>query len=138
MVNVILIVAISSSYSGLFEETGLLKDLQHFLLPISKRISVFGCIVLVSIFASLFSCNQTFTIILVNDLCRSLVPDKSKLALYLEDSSVLLPALIPWNIAGHVPLVSCGAPGESVIYAFYLVLVPLAGIIKDFCCKKDQ
>ena len=49
----------------------------------------------------------------------------SALALYLEDTVVMIAALIPWSIAGTVPLDSIGAPVICLLGGVYLYLVPL-------------
>ena len=52
-------------------------------------------------------------------------PDKEKRALALEDTVVLMAALVPWSIAGNVPISTIGAPMASLCLAFYLIIVPL-------------
>ena len=44
---------------------------------------------------------------------------------FLEDSAVVIAPLIPWSIAGAVPLVAVGAPESSVLFALFLYLLPL-------------
>ena len=50
---------------------------------------------------------------------------REKLAIYLENSAVVVAPLIPWSIAGGVPLASAGAPAASLLTAFFLFLLPL-------------
>ena len=46
-------------------------------------------------------------------------------AVGLENSAVVIAPLIPWSIAGAVPLASVGAPLSSIALAFYLYLIPI-------------
>ena len=71
------------------------------------------------------ACNQSLTILLVHQLCRDLRPDPSGLALDLEDTAVVVSPLVPWSIAGAVPLSAVGAPSLSMLLACYLYLLPL-------------
>ena len=52
-------------------------------------------------------------------------------AMALENSAILLCGLIPWSIAGGVPLASAGAPITGMLAAFYLYLVPLYALVRS-------
>ena len=58
-------------------------------------------------------------------MCSRTEADKEKFANYLEDSAVVIAPLIPWSIAGAVPLAAVGAPESSVLFALFLYLLPL-------------
>lgn len=129
MVNVGLIVSISSSYLGLLEKTGLLTNLQKAIQTLSARLGVFPAACIASLATSAFSCNQTLATMLTYELCRKNYTSKSRLALDLEDSVVLLAGVIPWSIAGSAPLAMIEAGTGSLFFAFYLFLLPLCRII---------
>ena len=59
MVRVALIITISSSYSGIFEGTGLLNGLKSKMGSVSRKITVFGTILMTSMVAGMVACNQT-------------------------------------------------------------------------------
>lgn len=103
MVNVSLIVGISSSYSGIFKETKMLVSLKKHLKDFSKKTSSYFVIFLSSIISGAIACNQSLGTILTNELCGELV-EKQKMAIILENTVILLVGLIPWNIAMGVPL----------------------------------
>lgn len=42
---------------------------------------------------------------------------------------VVLAPLVPWSIAGAVPLASAGAPEQSLLAACYLYLIPLCSLV---------
>ena len=124
MVNVSLIVGISSSYSGIFKETKMLVSLKKYLKDFSKKTSSYFVIFLSSIISGAIACNQSLGTILTNELCGELV-EKQKMAIILENTVILLVGLIPWNIAMGVPLKTIGVGFMSGFFAFYLYFLPL-------------
>ena len=128
MVKPLCIVSISSTYSGLFEGTGLLDGMKTAVSRLAKRITPFGSLLAVSVGTCVISCNQTLAIMLSHALCRE---DQSSqdLAIGLEDTAVVLAPLVPWSIAGAVPLASIGAPTAALLGACYLYLIPLWNLL---------
>ena len=125
MLRVACIVCIASCYSGLFRGTGLLDFMEAGLKRLARKTHPFYSVLLTSVPASAISCNQTLAIMLTHQLCERLGLKKEYLALYLEDTVVMIAALIPWSIAGTVPLDSIGAPVICLLGGVYLYLVPL-------------
>ena len=134
MLNVGLIVAISSSYSGIFKETKMLVLMKKYLKEFSKKTSNYFVIFLSSIISGAIACNQSLGIILTYELCEEL-EDKQNMAIILENTIVLLAGLIPWNIAMAVPLKTVDIGLMSGLFAFYLYFLPLwnlfLGIVKE-------
>ena len=134
MLNVGLIVAISSSYSGIFKETKMLVLMKKYLKEFSKKTSNYFVIFLSSIISGAIACNQSLGIILTYELCEEL-EDKQNMAIILENTIVLLAGLIPWNIAMAVPLKTIDIGLMSGLFAFYLYFLPFwnlfLGIIKE-------
>ena len=125
MLNAAAIVCLSSAYSGIFAATGLLDSLKEKTDALSKKITPFGATMVTSIFTSLISCNQTLAIILAHQLCEGSEKDADKAAINLENSAVVISPLVPWSIAGAVPLASSGAPTASLLAACYLYVLPI-------------
>ena len=125
MVQVFCNVCISSSYSGMFNGTGLLDGVRKGMEKLSRKVMPFGCVVITSILTSLIACNQTLAVMLTQQLCEETEPDAERMAVYLENSAVVIPPLIPWSIACAVPLATVGAPDRSVLLACYLYLLPV-------------
>ena len=134
MINVGLIVGISSSYSGIFKETKMLVPLKEYLKGFSEKTSNYFVIFLSSIISGAIACNQSLGIILTNELSEELV-DKQERAIILENTVILLAGLIPWNTAMVVPLRTLDVGIMSGLFAFYLYLLPLwnliVGIVKE-------
>ena len=129
MVRVAAIVCISSSYAGMFEATGFLKNFKSMILGLCRRTGNFAGTMMVSMITCMVTCNQSLSIILVNQLTGDVEPVKEKKALYLEDTVVVMAALIPWSIAGAVPLDTVGAPLTAMAAAFYLYAQPLWSLL---------
>lgn len=138
MINVVFVLCISSSYSGFFQKTQLLSKLKAGIKRLSEKITNFGALVATSFLASAIACNQTLAIILTNQLCKDLEKDNSKMAINLENSVVMIAGLIPWSIAGAVPLASIGAPLSSLFFGFYLYLIPLWRLILELFNKNKK
>ena len=125
MLRVAGIVCISSSYSDIFKQTGLLDGAKKAIASISAATTPYTAAMVTSIAAGMIACNQTLTILLTNQLCSDLNPDKEQFAVDLEDSAVVIAPLVPWSIAGAVPLSAIGAPMSAIRASFYLILLPL-------------
>lgn len=137
MLKVGAIVCLSSSYSGLFQKTGLLDSLKSRIGTLSRVITPYGAILTVSVLVGMLACNQTLTIMLTQQLCQDLNPRRESLALDLEDTAVVTSPLIPWSIAGAVPLAAVGAPASSILFSFFLYLLPLCRLFGAVWQKKN-
>lgn len=130
MIRVAVIVCLSSSYAGIFKGTRMLDSLKAQIASLGNKMSAFGGVLLVSVVTSAISCNQTLSIMLTNQLCEDLMPDNRQRAIALEDAPELVAPLIPWSIAGAVPLATIGADSICLLAACYLYLVPLWHLLK--------
>jgi len=124
MLKVFSIVCLSSCYSGMFNGTGLLEGFREGLNRLSLRILPFGSILLTAIVTVMISCNQALAIMLTHQLCVDTEPDPEIMASHLENTAVVVAPLIPWSIAGAVPLATVGAPTGCILTACYLYLLP--------------
>jgi len=131
MVRSASIVGISSSYFGIFKNTEILLEIKRWIRNLSLRTTSFFAIFLSSILMSAVSCNQTLATMLTFELNDDLVPDRYKLAIYLENTVIVIAPLIPWSIAGAFPLTTVGAPSSSILYAVYLYILPLYGLLTE-------
>ena len=129
MLKVGCIVCISSAYADIFNQTGLLDGAKRAVAIISDKTNRFAAMLLSAIISGMIACNQTLTILLSNQLCRDLYTDRQRLAVDLEDTAVVVAPLIPWSIAGAVPLAATGAPTAAILTSFYLILLPIYRLI---------
>ena len=129
MLKVGAIVCISSSYSGIFQATGILNGFKKMVCLLANRTKPYFAVLVTSILTSVMACNQTLAIMLTGQLCSRTEPDKLRFANNLEDSAVIIAPLVPWSIACAVPLTAAGAPGYSVLFAVFLYLLPLCDLV---------
>lgn len=129
MLKVGAIVCISSSYSGIFQATGILNGFQKMVCLLANRTKPYFAVLVTSILTSVMACNQTLAIMLTGQLCSRTEPDKLRFANNLEDSAVIIAPLVPWSIACAVPLTAAGAPGYSVLFAVFLYLLPSCDLV---------
>ena len=128
----------SSCYSGIFEKTGLLLPLQEKIIKAGEKLAPFAVVLPVSVIACAVSCNQSLATLVTEQLCNKLVTDQEKMAMYLEDGTIVIAPLIPWSIAGAVPLASMGAPGTALFAGCYLYALPLWRLITDCFTRGKQ
>lgn len=131
MVNVGLIVCISASYSGIFERTGLLDGMSAWIEGLAGRISTYGAFCLTAVITCMISCNQTLAAILTEQMSANMVPEKEKRASWLEDTVIVIAPLIPWSIAGAVPISVLGTTDTCLIFACYLYLIPVWNLVVE-------
>ena len=104
---------LSAAYSGIFQATGLLDTARAGIARMSRRITPFGAMLCTAVAASMIACNQTLAILRAHQLSADTEPDGPSCAIDLENSAVVLAPLVPWSIAGAVPLASAGAPEQE-------------------------
>ncbi len=125
MLKVAAIVCLSSAFSGIFQNTGLLENIKHGIQKMAKKTNAFFAILMTSIMTSMIACNQTLAIMLTDQLTNEIETDKNRFAIALENSVVVVAPLVPWSIAGAVPLSTIEAPTASILFACFLYLLPL-------------
>lgn len=136
MARVFAIVCLSSCYAGLFRGTGFLDGIRAMLESVSRSVTPFGGILLTSILTGVISCNQTLTIMLTHQICGEVEQDRERMASHLENTAVVIAPLIPWSIAGAVPLSSVGAPMACILTACYLYLLPIWNLAVNVFLKR--
>ncbi len=138
MLRPALIILIATCYVAVFEMTDFLKPVQTFLQHLS--FSDMGKGILVSAFSSMIAGSQTLAVVLSSILLEG-HSDHKKLADTLEDTSILIPAMIPWSTAFSVPAAALSASALCIPFAFYLYLVPLYAWIREgrlLCCLSEK
>lgn len=133
--NGALIVLVSSTYSGIFQKTGVLDGADRLLLALARRTNPFLATVVASVLTAVVACSQTLAVMLTYQMMRPLVTDgtveRGRMAQYLQNTVVTISPLIPWNIAVSVSLGILGADARCIPYAAYLYLVPLIAFLQD-------
>lgn len=137
MLKVSVVVFVSSGFTGIFEGTEMLKIIENKLEKSKGRSKTFLSTILVSIASSAFGCSQALAVILTHMLVKRTYEINGacgeELAVDVENSAIVIAPLIPWNIAVLVPLTTLNASSASILYAFYLYLIPLINYLYLKC-----
>ena len=124
MAEVVAVVGVASTYSGIFEGTGLLMGLREQVIHLSRRTTPFVGVLLTSVATTIVACDQIVSIMLTSQLCEGVEHGGEGLALDLENSAELVPALIPWSTSCVGIVAFVGMPMTSVACAFLPMLIP--------------
>lgn len=107
IINSILIVFFSSAFAGIFEGAKLLVEVERGVTFLFHTVGGYVTNLIVSTTVSAAACNQTLAILLSAQIQNRLYTGEQArtiLALRLENTVILISALIPWNIALSLPL----------------------------------
>lgn len=129
MLDVCVILAVSSTYSGIFSLSGMLDGLRDKLSGAMEKRGEFAVMLAGgALFGAVF-CNQTIAILMCAALLGPAYEKRGlsgeRLALDIGCSAVDLCGLIPWCIACSVPLRLMGVGVSSLPASFLLYLLPL-------------
>lgn len=134
-----LIVFVSCCLSGVIEMLGIMDRGERYLLRASSRAHIFFNTCMAGIITSSLGCNQSIAVVMTNGIVKNIYEKKrigkEELALDIENSSILIAPLIPWNIAGLIPAQMMGLESfDYLLYSFYLYFVP-AGVFFTYLLK---
>lgn len=125
------IIAISSSFFGIFQNTPLLVGVKKIASKLYRRFPNLLVMNFMSLLIATFSSNQTLCIMLTAEMSKEEMKNAEELAFDLENSAVYTPCFIPWNIAGRTPLETIGAPMYSLSFAVYLYVILIYHLFLD-------
>lgn len=125
MLDIALIVATASTYSGIFEGTGLLLGLRDYVNKLARHSTPFVSVLFTSIATCTIACDQVVALMLTAQLCQDTEHDGSALALDLENSAAIIPSLIPWSTSCVGIIAFVGMPMTSILWNCLTYLIPL-------------
>ena len=138
MVSVVGMMCLTSSFSKLLQETGLLKKATNLVERVAEKTTGFAAILMTAVLTAMISCSQMLAILLTEQLCRGLAEDQAQFANDLEDTTVIVAPWFPWSMAVAVPLATLGVPDGALLCACYLYLLPLWRLAKSFYLKNKN
>lgn len=129
-----MIVFISCCLSGIIQMLKIFSRLEDVILKSKNEFILFIWTILVSIATGILGCNQSIAVVMTIDIMKNIYKIKGisneKFAIDIENSSIVLAALIPWNLASLVPATVMELPDLSYLYySFYVILLPLLVLI---------
>lgn len=128
------VVFVSCSLAGILETTRVLEGVEVYLEKAKTRSRLFFNTTLVSLFTAAFGSSQAISVVLTSQLMSKaytkLKIDKYQLALDIENTGIVLSALIPWNLAAYIPTTTMDVnPVGFIPYAFYIYLLPIVSYL---------
>lgn len=133
MFAVIVIVFLSSAYTGIFENTGMIDPIQKKCKTLANKIGLFGAQIITSALASSVFCNQTIGIIMSVQMLKGAYSEKGaskeELAADVGCCAITIAGLIPWSIAATVPLAMLGVGAKALLYSVFLYAVPITYLL---------
>ena len=133
MLNAMTIVIASASFSGLLAKSGLIHHYETAIASMTRKIGPYLSSIITALFTASLGCTQTLAIIMNTHLLSKPYEDSGKtreeLALDIEDSVVVLAVLIPWNVAGAIPLKMLDAPLQSLLFAYFMWTLPAIRLV---------
>ena len=129
MLEVCGIIMLSCSYSGIFKGTDILSELQGKINNMMSRTGRFLMMMILGAATSIVFCSQTIAIMLCSDLMTKPYEktggSKEEMAIDIENSTVMLSVLVPWNIACTVPLEMMGVGFGTLMYSYLVFILPV-------------
>lgn len=137
MVKATITIIISTAYFGVFNHTPILDSIKKLIEQISKKFTRFGGMIFTGFLTSAIACNQSLATMLTYQLTKDIYDNKYKHAVDIENTAILIPSLLPWNIAVAIPMATIGVPSITIIYSFFAYIVPIYNFLLAVF-KKDK
>ena len=139
MISPALLVFTTGLLAGLLDGIGVLRGTTGLVEKLAGRCGRFAASAAVSLGAGMIFCNQSVVIVMGGQLLRRCYSDRNEQAVDMENSGIVLSALIPWNIACSIPLVMLGVSERAIPYAVLLYMIPLVyGLTKKYVYPRKE
>lgn len=133
MLKTSLVILVASAFAGIVEETKMLNSIETITRKANYRYEIFRNMIITSIFTAAVGCSQVFAVILTHMLNKNAYEkneiDNSSIAIDLENTAIMISALIPWNVALLVPITILGTDSSCIPYLIYIYILPLWNLI---------
>lgn len=138
IIQPVIIIFFSGALPPLLTEIGALERYQDMLGTLAKKTQAFVAAIVSGTCTSAIGCSQTLAVFLQAPLLDKVYPQGQgeQKALAIGSTSILMSALIPWNIAMVVPLAVIGAPLGSGLCAVYLYMLPLVMLVTECISRR--
>ena len=129
MVNGMCIVLFSCASSGILNGAELLEPVKAQLERIARRTDLYVTTAAVSVASEALLCNQSIALVLTEQMMGESFRRSGKgglpLSQALGNTAIVLAAVVPWSIAGSVPLEAMGASAPAIPFSFFLFAAPM-------------
>ena len=116
-------------FAGLLSGIGVLDGIRVQVGKLAEKWGLYGVTTLVSLAAGMIFCNQSIMVMMSQPLVAETYEKKGasreRLAIDMENSAIILAAVIPWNLACSIPHEMLGAGPGAVPYTVLMFMIPL-------------
>ncbi len=116
-------------FAGLLSGMGVLDGIRAQVMHLAEKWGLFPVTVLTSVAAGMIFCNQSIMVMMSQPLMKRAYEQqgasREHLAVDLENSAIVLAAVIPWNLACSIPHQMLGAGPGAVPYTVLMFMIPL-------------
>ena len=120
-------------YAGLLSGIGALDGIREMVERAVRRAGLYPTCAGVCLLCAMMFCNQSTAPVVAPQLMahsyEARGEGKRALALDIENSGIVLAALIPWNISVSIPLAMLGTGASALPYAVLLYMLPLCYLV---------
>ncbi len=129
-----MIVFISCCLSGIIQKLHLFDKFEEIILKSKGEASLYVSTMVVSVITGMLGCNQSIAIVMTIDIMKNIYKVKGivkeKFAIDIENSAIVLAAIIPWNLASLVPATVMELQGLSYLkYSYFIYTLCLFTLI---------
>lgn len=129
MVNGMCIVLFSCASSGILNGAKLLEPVKVQLDRMARRTDLYVTTAAVSVASAALLCNQSIALVLTEQMIGESFRRSGKGGLLLSqalgNTAIVLAAVVPWSIAGSVPLEAMGSSVLAIPFSFFLFAAPV-------------
>ena len=115
--------------AGLLEGLHVFDGVKGRLENVADQAGLFPAALVTSTAAAAVFCNQSIATVMGESFLRDSYEKhgatREEQAIDLENSGIITAPLIPWNIAGSIPLAMMGSDARAIPYAALLYLIPI-------------
>ena len=113
----------------------MLKGIESILRKANSRKDLFLYTAIVSGITAAVGCSQAIAVVLTNQLMGNIYKERNvdsyQLAIDLENTGIVLAAIIPWSLAAFVPTTTMNVSATGFIpYAFYIYFIPITNFMQ--------
>ncbi len=128
-----LVVFLASAFAEILEEAEILSNIERITSNVSSRYEIFRNVFITSLFGAIIGCSQTFAVMLTYMLNKKGYEknklDNSYAAMDLENTAIMVSALVPWNVAMLTPMTILGTNSACIPYLTYIYVIPLWNLL---------
>ena len=141
MLSASLLMISTAMFAGLLDGLAILDGTRRLICRTAEKWGRFPATTAAMVLCGLVFCNQSTGAVVTPQLVGEAYEDAApgELAQDMENSGIVLTALIPWNISVSIPLMMLEASSRAIPYAVLLYMIPACyGLTKKHFYFKEE